>query len=242
MGKPSSIHRDPVTVNGIIYGEPGSGKTIFCADADGVLIADADFGTESAALHGLEAQRWDCAGFSDLNEIIDYVENDPVGKKEVKTLVLDSGSLFQERALHDELMTNLKISKPERNEFVPDIQQYLVVQNQLSKLVRRMCALPVNFIMTAYPEDFDLGEKQTVMLPMLAGSKGKYANKICGYMNLVGYLGVNTKAEEYENTLLTRRTGRYYAKNRFSLPPKIKNPSLQDVLDMIQATQEAAAS
>lgn len=242
MAGPIPASKAPVSINMALAGEPGSGKSIMAASSASqggkVCILDADFGTESAVIHKMDFDVWPekMTGFQQLWEAFTWFNNE---KHDYDWVWLDSGSLFQEKALHDELMSNVVISKPHRNEYVPDVQEYLIVQNQFAKAVRAFCALPVNFGITAYPEDFDLGEPQTVIMPMFAGSKGKYAQKICGYLNFVGFLGVDSKSEDFSNRLITRRTGRYYAKNRFGLPDVIESPDMGLITKMIQNAQEA---
>lgn len=239
MSGPQKAVAKKVYQNTIVYGDPGCGKTILAASSPDALILDADPGTESAIARGYDFDVWECFDYHDLTEAHDYVRNE---KHDYQWVWLDSGTIFQERALHDQIMVDLVAEKPHRDEFVPDMKEYLTNQNRLGKIIRHFVGLPINFGITAYSSDYDIGEDKKVFMPMFQGGQGDYSTKVCGYMNQVFYLGVQKgeKKGEFSNRLLTRRSGRYYAKDRFGvLDPVIDNPDMAEITRLCQESVPA---
>lgn len=232
MGKPIPLAKVRKTINACIYGDPGSGKTALIASSPNCLILDADDGVESAARLGRVADVWKCTDYHDLTEVYEYLRHE---KHDYEWVWLDSGTLFQEKALHDQIMADVVANKPHRNEFIPDVQEYLLNQNQLAKFVRHFVGLDINFGFTAYAATYDLGEEDTVFMPMFQGKHGEYSTKLCGYLNFIGYLGaVETDDGTFKNRLITKRTGRYYAKDRFgAVDAVITNPDFDDITEEI---------
>ena len=234
---PQPVSKRDTYINMIVYGDPGAGKTALAASSPNGLILDADLGVEAAASLGRDVDSHVCEDYNDLTEAYNYFRSGP-GCDEYDWVWLDSGTIFQEKALHDQIMVDLVAQQPHRNEFVPDMREYLINQNHLSKLIRHFCGLPINFGVTAYAEAYDIGEDVKVFMPMFQGGKGTYSTKICGYVNVIAYLGTQKAKEKdggFQNRLLTRRAGRYYAKDRFdALDPVIDNPDMVSITETIQ--------
>lgn len=216
----------------IVYGDPGAGKTVLASTSPNALLLDADDGLDSAIAMGSDAHAWECRDYHDLTEAYEYLRHED---HDYDWVWLDSGTIFQERALHDQIMADVVAAKPHRNEFVPDVQEYLINQNHLAKLMRHFVGMPINFGVTAYAAPIDIGEDDTVFMPMFQGKKGEYATKLCGLFNVIGYLGVIKKDDGgFQNRLLTRRADRYYAKDRFNaLDPAITDPDMEDITETI---------
>lgn len=235
MGKPTTLTREQVYINACLYGDPGCGKTrVIGTCGEKTLVLDADPGAEAIAAAGMTVDVWRTFDYHELTEAYEYLRHED---HDYEWVWLDSGTIFQERALHDQIMADVVAAKPHRNQYVPDVQEYLVNQNHLSSLVRHFVGLPINFGITAYAEDYDIGEDEKVFMPMFQGGKGSYSTKICGYMNLVAYLGVTKSDDGFQNRLLTQRRGRYYAKDRFGvLEPVIDSPNFSEITKTIQAS------
>lgn len=226
-------------VKGVIYGEPGTGKTPLIGTAPNALILDADVGTESAAIAGSTADVWPVDSHNDLLEAHEYLREED---HSYEWVCLDTGTTMQELGM-DDLMQQLIVRKPERNQYIPDQPQYLENMNRILNWVRYMKALPINFIITAHvmrfeEEDEDENEIVTYM-PAFSGKKQgiPIASHICAQMNLVGHLKIVKKTVDGKKkkvqVLTCERKGHYYAKDRWGVVGTMTNPSIPKIMDKI---------
>lgn len=247
---PKPVTKQQKSINFCLYADPGSGKTGFLGSHDKpVLIADADPGTETIASLNGTADVEVCEDFADLHELYETIKNGGFSK-DYDWFWLDSGTIFQERALHDEVLPEAIAANPHRSKaggaYVPDVREYLIVQNQLSKLIRHFVGLPINFGFTAMADLYEYGEDaEERYMPMIQGGDGKLSAKLCGYMNVVGYMRTldDEDDEEFHNAILFRKTGKFYAKDRFdALGDMMEDPTLADVTSRIRRSLGSAGS
>lgn len=235
MARPASIRSvqsdEQSSINMLIYGHPGEGKTVFWGTGEGVLILDSDHGTESARAQGSKADVMPCPDYASLLEAYEYLAN---GDHPYRWVVWDSLTLFQSRSLIDEVMADAIAENPRQEEFVPAVRHYLVSMNRVGRMVRNFTALPINFgISCLVNQEEDPVDGSTLYMPGVQG-KNMPAN-VSGWMGIVGYL---TKAEaedgKMRQRLITRRLGRYYAKDRFdALGAHVDRPTLPKIEDLI---------
>jgi hypothetical protein len=182
-------------------------------------------------------QVWDLDDLHDAEEAVDWLEHK--GHKEFEWAWLDSITLLQEKQM-DKVLGDVVQAKPHRDPDVPDVHEYLKVQNQLKKLVRRMIGLPMNIGITAHVlrvEDEDDGA--VAYWPAITGKL--MPQKICGYMGIVGYMGqqkVKVKGKDQTRevtTLRTQRSDKFYAKDRYgSLQGKpMPNPTIPKLTKLV---------
>lgn len=237
------------SINMALYADPGSGKTGFLGTHDKpVLIADADPGTETIASIGGNADRENVEDFADLKELYETLKNGGF-KKDYDWFWLDSATIFQERALMDEVLPEAIAANPRRavagGEHVPDVREYLIVQNHLAKMIRHFVGLPINFGWTAMADVYEYGEDdEETWMPMIQGKDGKLSAKLCGYMNVVGYMSVlDDKDDDFHNAILFRKSGSHYAKDRFdALGRVMRDPTLADVTKRVRRSLQSSSA
>lgn len=234
MGQEDKHHRM------MVYGEPGAGKTVFAASAEKALIVTNDSAeTISAAAMGSTADVWVAPTYEDIDQVFEYLRHE--GHKEYDWVWIDNITLLQDQAM-DRLMEELVAEKPHRNRWVPDQHEYLVNQSRLSTMVRSFKKLPMHVGYTAHVMKTEDNDGKVLYLPMIQGGQGALSQKICGYMNIVGYMQTYRKDDETKRRLLLEKQGKFHAKGRYpGMQGRLEDPSVP-ALEKAMAASLANAS
>lgn len=233
-------------VNGLIYSDPGIGKTKLLGTLPGkvlILRPPVDH-TDSIKNPGPELREWILHDWNEAWEALDYARQEG---DQWDHVCLDSGSLFQDIGLDDIWETVLN-EKPARRRYGLDKQEYGINQFRFGQWVRHMVGAGMtNFWMTAHvmelPESMD-PDKDDKLMPYIAGkvsgAKGGMSIKICGYMNIVAFLDVNSKGTRI---LRTQATDTYYAKDQFDAVPegKLVSPTMPKLLELIEKSRNGGS-
>lgn len=236
MSLPDKVHDLGKITNGVnmmVYSHPGVGKTVVAGTSPKAVLIQASGLDTAASAHafGSKAKRWPVKTWDDMDEVLEYAEHE--GKKAFSWWWLDSITLFQELGL-DDIMDDLVMAKPHRNLYVPDRGEYGENMNRLSRWVRAMTTLPINFGITAHVGLTSDEEGNEIYMPLVHGRN--MPQKICAYMEVVGYLKVaEDKEGEKHRVLYTQPNGKFYAKDGFdAFPQRIVNPSVPKMLALIK--------
>ena len=211
-----------------IYGHPGIGKTrLLGTGGPETLIMDSDsHGTVSAKRARSKAHKAKVTDYTELAEMYDFLAHD---KHDFTWVWWDSITLFQDRGLIDDILVDAHLANPRQSEDVASQREYLVSQNRIGQYVRQFVDLPnINFGWTAHVmvgEDTE-GDGGIIYKPAISGKRGTFSSYICGYMNIVAYMGLTP---EGHRRLITQRTGEYYAKDRFHALRTNDKAYVQDV-------------
>jgi hypothetical protein len=229
-------------LNVLIYGEYGAGKTLLAGSADEVpemrkvLFLDIEGGTFTLK-H--KYPNTEVVRITNWNQMADIYKELRAGLHiEYNTIVIDSLSEAQVFNM-DEIMRQLVLLKPERNEDVPDIREWGINQKQVKRFIRLYRDLPVTVIMTALMKEDKLPDgarKKGADLP------GKLANQVPALFDEVWYLYVRQLdaeqrglGEEFEGKRQTRllstgATEKAAGKDRSGkLAPIIIEPSMASI-------------
>jgi len=228
----------------MIYSEPGAGKTCVACSAPRTLLLNADGpdGPESARMMGYDPSVWDIENFRDLDRAYNLIRKYP---DRYDWVWLDSISIFQESGM-DDVMEAMLAKAKHRNPYVPDRPEYQETQRHLGLWIRHMSKLPVNFGITAHEMRLvDPDDDRVTYLPDIQGGQGRFANKVCGYMGVVGHLEVKMRKEEGKSeelrVLRVRREGKYYAKDRYhALGKGVVNPTIPKIVSLIEQAKPVA--
>lgn len=252
MTRPASLHQiggdDPALkfIRMCLYAHPGEGKTAFWGTGnDSVLFLDSDpgMGTQTAYSLGSNAYVMPVIDYDDLETAYQFVKHDL--RKEmpsVRWVVWDSATLFQDRALIDDVMPDAVAENPRQEEFVPSKREYLINMNRMGRYFRQFVELPINFGVSAHvmvTADPDGGS--TLYMPQVQGKN--MPSKLTGYMNVVGYMGKATVDDKKVQRILFRREGKFYAKDRFNaLGAHVDKPTLPKIEGLIEAARKQQAA
>lgn len=235
MTRPTSIY--PLAnkihergINILVYGPPGSGKTVLAGTAKDVLIMDSDLGTESASALGSSGHAVPVTTYGELEDVYQYLRHD---KHSFKWVWWDSLTLFQDRTLIDEILVDAHMENPRQSLDVASQREYLINMNRVGRYVRQFVSLGINFGISCHvtvEEEKEADSDELIYMPLVQGNK--MPSKISGYMNVVGYLA--RKGDE--SKLITARRQQYYAKDRFNaLGRSVKDPTIPKIERLIRA-------
>lgn len=235
---------DLSTINALIYGYPGIGKSVFWGTGGPkTLIMDSDSGgTEAARAMGSKAKRKRVNDYDQLDAVYQYLAHE---KHPFRWVIWDSLTLFQDRVLIDDILPDAAALNPKQSPHVASQREYLINQNRIGSYVRLFADLPVNFgischVMTG--EDGEAEDGGIILKPDIRGKKGSYSSYICGYMNVVCYYG---KTPGGKRRLITERMDKYFAKDRFDAlktgtKPFLDNPTLPTMDRLIVSKLKAS--
>lgn len=232
---------DSEKINILLYGHPGAGKTRFIGTGPAKTLiirppVDHLNSIKNEARRG--KHQWVVRSWTDMLDALEYLrERRGAGYEWVW---LDSISLFQDTGL-DDIWSAVLARKPTRGEYGLDKAEYGVNMFRLGQWVRHIVGMEqFNFGCTAHPafmeNPFSEDEEniEPIMMPYIQGKN--MAPKICGYMNIVGYLAVNKLKDGTERrTLIARATERTYGKDQFDAIPngRLTNPSIPRLIRLI---------
>lgn len=213
--------------NILVYGGPGSGKTVLTGTAPGrLLILAGEPGYISAARMGargtvrlipdtataVAAAAW----LEDGNASrFDWVIADGIGTMQNKFLLNYAAEAYDANPA----------KRMHRN--LPGLSDYFNAQNMLKSWVSRLIDLPCNTMFTAhamFPEDKATGEQ--LVYPAIQGKGYEISSYICGLMHAVGFMsprikeidGVPTEVRRivWQMTRNPANETTYFAKDQFN--------------------------
>lgn len=237
------------TLNMLIYGRSGVGKTRLAASASEVpelapvLLIDIEGGTFSIrdlypTVDVLRVSTW-----ADMQDAYDELYD---GHHKYKTVVLDSLTEIQKFSMMnimDDLMKDPRNS--DRDPDIPSIREWGKNIEQIRKMVRAFRDLPMTAIFTALVVE-DKNPK-TGAIERKPSLSGKLSGEVAGFLDIVAYYYVKpvpiagTAPTEYENQrlLLSMQTEDTIAKDRSDrLPSVIKSPTMREILEHITADKQ----
>lgn len=184
----------PDTINLMVYGKSGSGKTVFAgSDEKVIFIATEGDGTLSAKRMGSKAKQWPIKDWNDLIEAKEYFEEQAIATGEINAnwLVIDSATEMQQMAMRH-ILKEQKALKEYRDIDLPEIQDWQKYYNMFTRLVKEINALPCNVLWTALVSSLTDEEGNQYLIPAIQGKGGEVAQAFASYMTSYGCLQVKT--------------------------------------------------
>lgn len=169
------IHPDNLSLNILIHGFPGSGKTAFYSDAEGLGVAacETGMGNGLATIASKGIDYVEPKSYADFDSICSLVA--PVEFKEKKVIALDSlsdmtGTFIKDYALS---FPRAKGATEKRKSGIPELDDYGVMGEVTRRLVRKLIDSKKHIIATATTTiqmpDADTGVGQMLVKPNLPG-------------------------------------------------------------------------
>ncbi len=182
--------------NIMVYGGPGSGKTVLAGTVPGKLLFLAgEPGYISAARLGAHGKARLIPDTATAVAAASWLEDGNASKFD--WIVVDGLGTMQKKFLLNyaaEAYDANPAKRAHRN--LPDKPDYFNAQNMVMSWVSRLIDLPVNVLFTAhamYPEDKSTGEQ--LVYPSIQGKGYEISSYICGLMHAVGYMSPRINAE-----------------------------------------------
>lgn len=237
--------------NGMIFGDPGVGKTFLAGTAadvpsmSPVLVIDIEGGTKTLR----KRENIDVVRVKDLTRkkangdivikryawqvLYDVYESLTVDKK-YKTVVIDSASeayeVLMAYVLADQYVKAEEKGR-DKEENAPEQRDWGIARNMFKKFIKAMNDLDKNIIWTALPGE--LKDQQSGALKVGPSFPGKLFKEVPAKMNEVYYLYTKTDKDEVVRMLLTQPEGKYYAKTRSgdAAPLTLTNPTMAKICE-----------
>lgn len=210
----------------LLFADAGRGKTWLAASASEVeamapvLLLDAEGGASAIARDWKDVDVVNIASHSQFTAVIDDLLNKP---HKYKTVIIDTIGVVMDRA------EKFFGEKPENqnNKF----GRWGDLKNWANDVFRALHSAPFTSVIIAHAtdeKDENTGAiKTTAMLP------GSFKSTLPGIPDIVGYLTVEEVEGTPQRVLIVAPSNRLVTKNRFNLPPKIAQPSMKKIIDLI---------
>ena len=204
-----------LTINMLVYGPPGVGKTTFASTAPKPLIIDLENG--SLSLIGKDVDIAQVDSLSDAKEAIKYALNNGY-----KTVVIDSITRYAELQLEEILRENRRDTAR--------IQDWGEVVKRIKKLIWTLQSKNVNTIFIALETE----EKDEDSLVKRPAVPGQLKVAIPAIVDIVGYLRV---IKDGRRVLSVTPTAKWYAKDRSGKLPDEVTPDFSYILKVIRGEE-----
>jgi hypothetical protein len=232
----AAVRERPKTINMLVYGDSGVGKTQITGSADAVpemrpiLVIDVEGGTLTLAHTYPDAEVVRVQSWDDMQRLYNELYR---GDHPYRTVVLDSLGEIQKFSMY-QIMKDLVAREPSRDPDIPSMREWGKNIEQMRLFVRAFRDLPMNALFTCLAkQDKDPKTGTVKTLPQLPG---KLANEVAAFLDIVTYMYVKNikEGEAYvrKRFLLTGATETQVAKDRSgSLPLVLEEPTMRDIYD-----------
>lgn len=200
-------------IKGLVYGQPGTGKTTLALSAPKPLLFDFDKGVHRVNFQHLEGV--DTVQVSSYQDFLTVLETEDLTPYE--TLVIDTGGKCLD-FMGDYIIS--KNSKMGKGNGSLTLQGYGERKAEFSALNRKISSLNKHVIYVAHRETKTEGD-ETRYVPQFGGSN---YDSLVTELDLVGYLEANGR----ERVITFDPTSRNDGKNTCNLPSSIKLPVVVD--------------
>jgi phage nucleotide-binding protein len=201
-----------ITVNMLVYGPPGVGKTTFASTAPKPLIIDLENGSLSLLGKNVDIAQVDT--LADAREAVKYALNNGY-----QTVVIDSITRYAE-LLMDEILR-------ENKRETARIQDWGEVVKRIKKLIWHLQAKNINTIFVALETE----EKDEDSLVKRPAVPGQLKVAIPAIVDIVGYMRV---LKDGSRVVSVKPTAKWYAKDRSGKLPDDITPDFSKILNLIR--------
>lgn len=173
--------------NGLIYGEPGCGKTGLVGGLPDALLLACDPGYVTAHRMGYKPAFQVVNGYERLMAALNFLENG--GAENYRWVILDGLTVLQSRLLFEFCGDAWTENNAKRvSAYQPDKPDYFKAQNVLKSSVARLCDLPTNVMFTAHASSGYDTDGDRWVRPHIDGRQYHVGNAVCALPNAIGYM------------------------------------------------------
>ena len=263
FSSPIQRPEDTDFVNGIVYGDTGSGKTYLLGTAIEYdetfpfLLIDVEGGTKT--LRGKKVDVVRPASWKELQEIYNFFRHD---NHKYKALGIDSLTELQKKYSLGHILGDLREEEDYTNladTIVPTRQDWLKTGDQMRKFIRAFKGLsylrggndsgdPIHVFMTCLEK---IDEKKNIIGPMFSGQLALESGAYVDVLARLSAISVEeddgdgnpiivTKRHLLIDAYVTEEGVRYLAKNRGSSRRQIWNPTIEEIVKIGRERKEGS--
>lgn len=205
-------------VRALVYGDPGTGKTVFAAKFPKPFIIDVENGTSSLRNHdelsGVKVHN--LGKFDEMQEIFNDFRSG--GGMEFETVVIDSLSALQQKHLAEVIERDKS-----RDSKVPTLLDYKANTAVMQRLLIAFRDLPKNLVITAHSTfDKDDNDGRMYIRPDVTP---RLSQTVVGLLDVIGWMHTGEGEKEGKQYLQIRPSRKVVAKTRIGgLEPIIEAP------------------
>lgn len=247
--KPEDLQDFNESVNWLVYGNSGVGKTVFTSFAPNAYFLSTEKGVVSAKRVGSQAKLIRAPDWEHVEAGLDWAD---------ENLTLDDWLIVDSSSKMQTLLIRwwLRIQNDEneaRDLDVPQIQDHQKWQNMYMRFIDRIVDADYNALFTATAMHKEDPEGETLVLPAITGKDYTISNYVCAAMDIVSHLAVakRQKLDEPRTARLLNDTyPPYFAKDRYHVLPRylmiedgeydIIQDYIEDIMDLSPDERKAA--
>ena len=207
------------SINWLIYGDSGVGKTVLSSFAPRAYFLSTEQGVISAKRAGSKAKLLRAPTWDHVESSLDWADKN-LGTDD--WMILDSLSKMQ--TLLRFWWLGIKHAENERRDIdVPEIQDHQKLQNMFLRFVHRIMLAQYNTIFTATAMHKEDPEGDSLVLPAILGKDYAIANSVCADMDIVSCLRIQRQDDMDAPTrrvLLNETWPPYFGKDRYHVLPR----------------------
>lgn len=172
------------SINLLVYGASGVGKTVFGGSTERVLLLAVEKGTVSAKRMGSKAKVWPVHEWNDLEAAYNWlIDNDD----KFDWVVIDSITEMQQLAIRD-ILKKAHEENSSRDLDIPAIQDHQKWQNIYKRFISYFVDLPINVLFLALVRTAVDEDKEEFLTPDIQGKNYQLSQYTCGQMSAYGYM------------------------------------------------------
>jgi len=214
--KPSELKSDNIILKGLIYGQPGIGKTAIALSSPNPLLIDFDSG-----LRRVDAQyQKDSVQPESYKDLLDVLQSDDI--KHYDTIVIDTLGKMIDRIGDYIAGTNPKMKQGDGQ---LSMKGWGMIKIEFQNLLKLLDSKRKSVIFIAHEKEDKEGDKITKR-PDVSGSSGKDVVKELDFM---GYMSIQGN----KRTIDLTPNEAFYAKNSLGLNGYLEYPVLKGVNDFL---------
>lgn len=226
------------SINILIHGDTGTGKTVLAAALPKLLIIAVEEGTISAKRWGSNAKVWKINHWNDLVKAYEWLRNND---HPFEWVMIDSITAAQMRCLRGIMETAVK-NNPSRDPDIPAIQDHFKWQLLMKRMVIDFNELPVNMCWIARSMVREDTEGDDIVVPLVEGKDYQISAWVCGEMHLLAYLKKIKKGKgdqaKVVRRLYTNDHPTYWCKDRYDVLGRfIDSPDINQIVKTIQESE-----
>lgn len=229
------------SINLLVYGDSGMGKTVLGGTAPNALIASSEPGAKAAKRQGSKAKLARLETWEDAEALYANVADGTISGFD--WIIIDTLDGLEHK-LQRGILDRAHSINPNRDPDLPAIQDHYKRQEALKHWVARMVDLPVNCLFLAHPMRREDEEAEDWCGPALTGKGMQISNFVCGLMDAVGFMKVTQDkvSKRQVRRILWQPIAPYVAKDQFdALGRWTDDATMPDLIEMIEGSGEKAA-